>query len=155
MKRILVTGGAGFIGSHLCAALLARGYAVRVLDDLSLGQRAWVPEPCEFQQGDIADMDTCRRAVEGVEAFWSVLMGSEALRTRRLQQERELEEALAEELGDPLVAALIAATLRAVYTAAISDRLAGASAEEVAARQPAVIDRAFDMLERGLPTRRG
>jgi AcrR family transcriptional regulator len=94
-------------------------------------------------------------AVEGVEAFWSVLMGSEALRTRRLQQERELEEALAEELGDPLVAALIAATLRAVYMAAISDRLAGASAEEVAARQPAVIDRAFDMLEHGLPTRRG
>lgn len=67
MKRILVTGGAGFIGSHLCEALLARGYAVRVLDDLSLGQRAWVPEPCEFQQGDIADMDTCRRAVEGVD----------------------------------------------------------------------------------------
>ena len=43
MTTWLVTGGAGFIGSHLCEALLARGDAVRVLDDLSTGKRENLP----------------------------------------------------------------------------------------------------------------
>jgi UDP-glucose 4-epimerase len=68
MKKILVTGGAGFIGSHLCEGLLARGYVVRVLDSLVYGRREWVPGPCEFLEGDIRDFDTCRRAVDGAEA---------------------------------------------------------------------------------------
>jgi AcrR family transcriptional regulator len=89
-------------------------------------------------------------AVEGVGAFWAVLTASEALQNRRLQQERELEDALAEELGDRVQAALIAATLRAVYAEAIAAGLAGATADEVARRQPAVIDRAFNLLEHGL-----
>lgn len=68
MKKILVTGGAGFIGSHLCEGLLARGYAVRVLDSLVYGQREWVPAPCEFIEGDIRDMDACTRAAAGIDA---------------------------------------------------------------------------------------
>ena len=67
MKKILVTGGAGFIGSHLCEGLLARGYAVRVLDSLIYGQREWVPAPCEFIQGDIRDMDICAKAAAGMD----------------------------------------------------------------------------------------
>ena len=67
MKKILVTGGAGFIGSHLCEGLLARGYAVRVLDSLIYGQREWVPAPCEFIQGDIRDMDACAKAAAGMD----------------------------------------------------------------------------------------
>ena len=68
MKNVLVTGGAGFIGSHLCEGLLARGYSVRVLDSLVYGRREWVPQPCEFIEGDIRDLATCHRAVKNMDA---------------------------------------------------------------------------------------
>jgi len=68
--RILVSGGAGFIGSHLVEALVARGHRVRVLDDFSSGRienlRA-VQGDVEVQEGDCADPAAARRAVEGVE----------------------------------------------------------------------------------------
>jgi nucleoside-diphosphate-sugar epimerase len=67
MKKILVTGGAGFIGSHLCEGLLARGYTVRVLDSLVYGQREWVPQECEFIEGDIRDMAACTKAATGMD----------------------------------------------------------------------------------------
>jgi nucleoside-diphosphate-sugar epimerase len=63
---MLVTGGAGFIGSHLAARLLERGYSVRVLDNLSEGRREWVPAAAQFIRGDIVDLEVCRRACEGV-----------------------------------------------------------------------------------------
>ena len=68
MKRVLVTGGAGFIGSHLCEGLLARGYRVRVLDSLIYGRREWVPAPCEFVEGDIRDITACHHAASGMDA---------------------------------------------------------------------------------------
>jgi UDP-glucose 4-epimerase len=64
-ELVLVTGGAGFIGSHLVEALLRRGKRVRVLDDLSLGRREWVAEAAEFLEGDIRDPDACRQACAG------------------------------------------------------------------------------------------
>ncbi len=67
MSRFLVTGGAGFIGSHLCDALLARGDAVRVLDDLSTGKRENLPAGVELIVGDIADAALMNRAVAGVD----------------------------------------------------------------------------------------
>jgi UDP-glucose 4-epimerase len=62
----LVTGGCGFIGAHLTAALAARGEAVRVLDDLSNGSVALLPPGVEFVQGDIANPADVRRAMQGV-----------------------------------------------------------------------------------------
>jgi UDP-glucose 4-epimerase len=62
----LVTGGAGFIGSHLAQGLLQRGHDVRVLDDLSTGNAANlapVRERIDFMQGSITDPDVVRRAV--------------------------------------------------------------------------------------------
>ena len=53
-RRVLVTGGAGFIGSHLADAYLERGDRVWVVDDLSSGKRAQVPTDAEFLQADIA-----------------------------------------------------------------------------------------------------
>lgn len=68
----LVTGGAGFIGSNLCEALLGMGYRVRCLDDLSTGKRSNVEmflgrDRYEFVQGDVKDLDTCLDACEGVD----------------------------------------------------------------------------------------
>ena len=76
----LVTGGAGFIGSNLCEAILKMGYRVRCLDDLSTGKQANVDllkdnPNYEFIKGDIKDLDTCLNACDGVdyvlnEAAW-------------------------------------------------------------------------------------
>ena len=66
MARYLVTGGAGFIGSHLVDALLARGHSVRVLDDLSTGRAENLPAGCMLLRGDVADPDVVRRAMQGV-----------------------------------------------------------------------------------------
>ena len=63
----LVTGGAGFIGSHLCDALLARGKAVRVLDNLSTGRQENVPREAELVVGDAADPDTVRAAADSID----------------------------------------------------------------------------------------
>jgi UDP-glucose 4-epimerase len=66
MTTYLVTGGAGFIGSHLCEALLARGDAVRVLDNLSTGKRENLSRDVELIEADAADESIMRSAVEGV-----------------------------------------------------------------------------------------
>jgi UDP-glucose 4-epimerase len=63
----LVTGGSGFIGSHLCAALVARGDRVRVLDDLSTGHRHNLPAGTELVVGDVADPALVRQAMDGVQ----------------------------------------------------------------------------------------
>ena len=67
MSFYLVTGGAGFIGSHLAAALIARGDRVRVLDDLSTGKRANLPQGAELVVGDVADAATVGRGMQGVD----------------------------------------------------------------------------------------
>lgn len=70
--QFLVTGGAGFIGSNLCEAILNKGCKVRCLDNLSTGKKANVDmfkdnPNYEFIEGDIRDLDTCMKACEGVQ----------------------------------------------------------------------------------------
>src|SRR6185437_12656187 len=67
MSAYLVTGGAGFIGSHLCDALIARGDTVRVLDDLSTGRRGNLPPQATLIEGDVADSALVADALEGVD----------------------------------------------------------------------------------------
>jgi nucleoside-diphosphate-sugar epimerase len=79
-KAVLVTGGAGFIGSHLVDRLLELGCTVRVLDDLSTGRRenlAHCIDRVEFIEGDIRDLDTCRVACSQIEVvFHQAALGS-------------------------------------------------------------------------------
>jgi UDP-glucose 4-epimerase len=67
MPTYLVTGGCGFIGSHIADALLAAGHAVRILDDLSTGRRANKPRAAELTVGDVADPDAVAAAMRGVD----------------------------------------------------------------------------------------
>jgi dTDP-L-rhamnose 4-epimerase len=77
MKRVLITGGAGFIGSHLADELLARGYSVRVLDNLSpqvhgpLQERPeYLSSDVELIRGDVRDPEAVSKSLQGVEAVF-------------------------------------------------------------------------------------
>lgn len=78
---MLVTGGAGFIGSHVCEELLKRGYQVRVVDNLVTGHKNFLPEDpnMEFVQGDITDFDICDSVCEGVTAVFHLAAMSKVL----------------------------------------------------------------------------
>jgi len=69
MATYLVTGGAGFIGSHLVEELVRRGERVRVVDNLSTGKRQNIAHltSVDFVEGDLADLEVARRAVTGVD----------------------------------------------------------------------------------------
>lgn len=80
--KALVTGGAGFIGSHLVDRLMERGYEVRVLDDLSAGTleniKRWLDhERFEFIKGDMKDAEIVKKAVEGVDVVFHLAANPE------------------------------------------------------------------------------
>jgi UDP-glucose 4-epimerase len=67
MPSYLVTGGCGFIGTHLCRSLLRDGHRVRVLDDLSTGRRANLPPGAELLEGDVADPVCVEAGLSGID----------------------------------------------------------------------------------------
>jgi nucleoside-diphosphate-sugar epimerase len=81
MSLVLVTGGAGFIGSHVVETLLARSYRVRVLDNLSQGQQSYLPadQRLEFIEGDVTDFATCRKAMADVTGVFHLAAMSKVL----------------------------------------------------------------------------
>jgi len=73
MRTFLVTGGAGFIGSHIATALVERGDRVRIFDNLSTGRRAnfsHIAGEIEFIEGDLTDPDALAKAVAGVDCIF-------------------------------------------------------------------------------------
>ncbi len=75
--RALITGGAGFIGSHLADALLDQGAEVVVLDNLVTGRTENVPERAKFVEGDVANPEDVERAIPGCElVFHQAALGS-------------------------------------------------------------------------------
>ena len=65
--RILVIGGAGYIGSHVVKSLLNAGMDVRVFDDMSTGQEANLFQEAEFVKGSILDIETLESALDGID----------------------------------------------------------------------------------------
>lgn len=83
----LVTGGAGFIGSHVCEALRARGDEVIVLDDLSTGKRENIPAGVWFEQGDICDPVMVKKLLSQVKGVFH-LAAVASVEMSRLEWER-------------------------------------------------------------------
>ncbi|REK17232.1 MAG: SDR family NAD(P)-dependent oxidoreductase [Planctomycetota bacterium] len=121
MRTFLVTGGAGFIGSHIAEALVARGDRVRVLDNLSTGKRenlAHLEGKVDFVEGDITSADDTAAAVEGVDCVFH----EAALASVPRSMERPLDTHAACVTGTLLVldAARKAGVRRLVYAASSS-----------------------------------
>jgi nucleoside-diphosphate-sugar epimerase len=117
----LVTGGAGFIGSHIAAALGASGASVRVLDDLSTGYAENLEEiggRVELIRANLLDADALRRALEGVElVFHEAAIPSVP---RSVEKPEETHRACVEGTFALLVAARAAGVRRVVYAASSS-----------------------------------
>lgn len=75
----LITGGAGFIGSHVSELLIEKGYDVTVLDNLSQGKREWVPAEAQLVEGDIRDIDLLKYLMAGKKAVFHLAAMSRVL----------------------------------------------------------------------------
>ena len=118
MRMFLVTGGAGFIGSHIAETLVQRGDRVRVLDNLSSGHLANMDsfrDRIEFIEGDVTDAELVARAVEGVDCIFH----EAALASVPMSLERPLDShaACATGVVTLLDAARHAGVRRVVYAA--------------------------------------
>ena len=113
---VLITGGAGFIGSHLTDALLAKGYAVRVLDDLSTGKRSNLPldnPKVELMVGDVADAALVARAMQGCNAVAHLAAVASVQASRYLPLSRPLFFYVNDQTlkSNPALRSMIVATL--------------------------------------------
>ncbi|MDQ3777822.1 MAG: NAD-dependent epimerase/dehydratase family protein [Actinomycetota bacterium] len=125
-KRVLITGGAGFIGSHLADDLLAHGYRIRALDDLvpqvhgDTERPAYLDPEVELVVGDIRDAVTVRRALQGVDAVFHfaarVGVGQSMYEIAEYTSVNDLGTAvLLEALHDHPVERLVTASSMSVY----------------------------------------
>ncbi|PND57586.1 LPS biosynthesis protein WbpP [Mycobacterium sp. ENV421] len=118
MAKFLVTGGAGFIGSHLGEALIGRGHDVRVFDNLITGLTENIPVGAEFVQGDLTDPVATAAAVAGCE----VVLHQAAIPSvpRSISEPRPSHEANIDGTFNVLLAARDAGVRRVVYAASSS-----------------------------------
>lgn len=126
-KRILITGGAGFIGSHLSDALLEEGYRVRALDVLdpqvhgeSPGRPHYLHDDVELLVGDVRDPATVRKALRGVDVVYhlaaSVGVGQSMYEIEKYTRTNNLGTAvLLEALIERPVERLVVASSMSIY----------------------------------------
>ena len=81
MASYLITGGAGFIGSHLANSLLADGHRVRIIDDFSTGKRERVPAGSELIVGDVCDREVVTRAMQEMDGCFHLAAVSSVQRS--------------------------------------------------------------------------
>ena len=118
MTRVLVTGGAGFIGGHLVERLVSLGRQVRVFDDLSTGRRrnlAAVEDDIEFIEGSICDPNALARVSVGVDAVFH--LAAQGSVPRSVDEPRKAHEINATGTLNVLIAARDAGARRVVYSA--------------------------------------
>jgi nucleoside-diphosphate-sugar epimerase len=118
---VLVTGGAGFVGSHIAATSAARGARVRVIDDLSTGHLENLEEiggDIDFVQGSLNDEETLRRALEDVELVYHEAAIPSV--PRSVENPRETHRACVEATFSLLLAARERGVRRVVYAASSS-----------------------------------
>jgi dTDP-L-rhamnose 4-epimerase len=129
VKSVLVTGGAGFIGSHIVDALTARGYRVRVLDALVAqvhgsygGEPKYLPESAEFIRGDVTDIKAWRKALQDIDVIYheaaEVGVGQSMYEIVRYVRANTLGTAILLELlasGEYSVEKLIVASSMSIY----------------------------------------
>ncbi len=126
-KHVLITGGAGFIGSHLARELLTRGYKVRVLDNLSpqvhgdgAKRPAYLPDDVELVVGDVRSPDAVQKALAGIDAVYhfaaTVGVGQSMYEIRRYTDVNNLGTAtLLEALIERPVERLVVASSMSIY----------------------------------------
>ena len=118
MTHFLVTGGAGFIGSHLAAELLVRGHRVRVVDNLATGLLSNVPSGAEFVLGDLTDPDVTAEVTQGCDVV--VHQAAIASVPQSISEPRPSHEANIDATFNVLIAARDAGVRRVVYAASSS-----------------------------------
>ncbi len=113
-RKVLVTGGAGFVGSYITEAALAEDKEIVILDDLSTGLRENIPDGLHFVQADVSDYDAVRKAMDGVD----LVFHAAAQPLSGASMDRPLIDCRSNALGTltVLVAALAAGVGRVVYT---------------------------------------
>ncbi|MFL5577007.1 MAG: NAD-dependent epimerase/dehydratase family protein [Gemmatimonadaceae bacterium] len=152
-SKILITGGAGFIGSHLADELLDRGYRVRALDNLSpqvhgrgCTRPAYLREDVELVVGDVRDPEAVRRALRGVDAVYHfaavVGVGQSMYEVQRYTDVNNVGTAvLLEALARRPVERLVVASSMSIYGEGL---FASATGAETAGRE-----RSLEQLRRG------
>jgi nucleoside-diphosphate-sugar epimerase len=117
-RIVLVTGGAGFIGSNLVNALIDRGLRVRMLDNFTTGNRSRLDLRADLFEADIRDIDSIRPAFAGVDCVFHVA----ALPRVPLSIEKPVETHMVNVIGtlNVLIAALDASVRRVVYSGSSS-----------------------------------
>jgi UDP-glucose 4-epimerase len=118
--KVVVTGGAGYVGSNAAALLVENGYEVVVLDNLSEGDRAAVPAGASFVQGNAADFATLFKAEDGIEAVLhfaaSIAAGESMVKPEKYWQNNTVSSLkLLEAMRDLGIKNLIFSSTAAVY----------------------------------------